>query len=152
MSIHAFIVEAKASCYVGGSGEADPSRIGSSDLAYEKGPFSYRDSYFGGTDFIGQEVVWENGLPIWAMNYYGRIDRDDLMSGADIVHDRQMRPALGAMHRQGRFLGGFCHEIGKYRHVAAKTGDCTKFTGEERNVVDGEAAYRLDYQGGLIRA
>lgn len=150
MSLHAFIVESKASCYVGGGAKAEPSRQGSNDFVFEKAPYAYRDSYFGGTDFIGQEVVWENGRAVWAMNYYGHIHRDDLMTGAD--GGMVIRQALAAMYRQGRFLGGFCHEIGKYRYVDTNTGDYTGFAGEERIMVDGEAAYHLLYHGGLVRA
>ena len=32
----------------------------------------YHDTYFGGTNFMGEEVVYEDSdAPIWGMNYYG---------------------------------------------------------------------------------
>lgn len=68
-----FIVQAKAATYVGNGNKTISCRIGSHDLKFQKGPFSYLDSYFGGTDFIGQEVVYYEETPVWAMNYYGRI-------------------------------------------------------------------------------
>ncbi len=68
-----FIVRAKAAAYVGQGPKSLSYRPGSHDLQFHDGDFSYLDSYFGGTDFIGQEVVYFRGKPVWAMNYYGRI-------------------------------------------------------------------------------
>jgi hypothetical protein len=64
----AFIVAAKRATYVAGGARAEPSRPGAHDLTFADGPFSYRDSYFGGTGFLGQEVVWRSGEPVWAMS------------------------------------------------------------------------------------
>src|SRR5260221_334446 len=71
--LNAFIVRAKANTYVGAGAPSASSRPGSHDLMFTESSFSYLDSYFGGTDFLGQEAVCEAGLPVWAMNYYGRI-------------------------------------------------------------------------------
>jgi hypothetical protein len=56
-ALERFIVRAKAHTYVSGAGQAESSRAGSHDLVFEDGDWSYRDSYLGGTDFLGQEVV-----------------------------------------------------------------------------------------------
>ena len=61
-----FIVQAKSATYVGGGNKSStPTRIGSHDLGFQSGDWNYIDSYFGGTDFIGQEVVWHQGIPLW---------------------------------------------------------------------------------------
>jgi hypothetical protein len=74
-------------------------------LVFAEAPFTYRDSYFGGTDFLGQEVVWNGDVPAWAMSYYGYIPRPDLIdptrAGATI------KAGLRALRCEGRFLGGF---------------------------------------------
>ena len=75
------IVRAKAACYVGGGAKGEPSRRGSQDLIWSDAEWEYRDSYFGGTNFIGQEVLWLRRTPYWAMNYYGFIIRPDLIDG-----------------------------------------------------------------------
>jgi len=31
------------------------------------------DTYLGGTKFAGVEAVWKNDVPVWAMNYAGRV-------------------------------------------------------------------------------
>lgn len=145
-----FIIEAKEMAYVGGKPpETVVTRPGAHEIRYEKAPYRYLDSYFGGTDFLGQELVWMKDEPVWAMNYYGRIIDPDRLDGerAGTV----IRQALGALYQEKRFLGGFTyvHPQGEYLDEAA--GDYRSFTGVERILVDGRLAYRLDYQGGLIK-
>ena len=53
-----FIVKAKAATYVGGGARGAACRPGSHDLEFADGDWSYLDSYFGGRDFIGEEVVY----------------------------------------------------------------------------------------------
>lgn len=99
------IVRAKAACYVGGGVKTEPSRPGSHDLTWSDGDWEYRDSYFGGTNFIGQEVLWFRRTPYWAMNYYGFICRPNLIDGERA--GATITKALSTMYRSGRFLGGF---------------------------------------------
>jgi hypothetical protein len=54
--LEAFVVRAKGSTYVGSGSTAESSRLGSHDLAFHSDEWLYRDSYFGGTDFLGQET------------------------------------------------------------------------------------------------
>ncbi|ULR46446.1 DUF5680 domain-containing protein [Rhizobium sp. K102] len=146
--LNEFVVEAKAASYVGGGVPRPPCRQGSHDIGYVRGDWRYLDSYFGGTDFAGQEVVWFADEPIWAMNYFGWVIAPDLIdaSAAGTV----IKAALSAMYRQGRFLGGmeFDHPFGRY--VDRSEGGCERFSGHECIMVDGRKAYALDYRGGLI--
>jgi hypothetical protein len=149
-TLETFIVRAKAATYVGGGAFRPPSRPGAHDIGHEEGSWRYLDSYFGGTDFIGEEVVWRDGAPVWAMNYYGRILRPDVIdaAGAGAV----IKEALSAMCKEGRFLGGFEHRAGSRLYVDASIGSVESFTGVERILIDGAETYRLDYHGGLIKA
>lgn len=56
--LNASIVKAKRATCVGDGKSSEPSRLGAHDLTFQDGHWSYRDSYFGGTDFLGQEAVW----------------------------------------------------------------------------------------------
>lgn len=149
-ALERFIVEAKAVSYVSGQpSTAAPTRLGAHDITYQRGPFSYLDSYFGGTDFLGQEVVWKDEAPIWAMNYYGRIldpERFDGERAGTVI-----KQALSALYQEKRFLGGFSyqHPLGEY--VDQSVGGCGSFHGVERIFVGGRVVYQLDYQGGLIK-
>lgn len=147
--LNGVIVRAKAATYVGGGIKAPASRPGSHDLGWSEGEWRYLDSYFGGTDFLGQEVVWRASEPVWAMNYYGYVLRPDLIdaerAGATI------KGALSAMYSEGRFLGGFEWEGAFGRYVDRSTGGVGQFRGREVILVDGVEAYGLDYFGGLVR-
>ena len=149
VDLQSFIVAAKAATYVGNGQAAASSRLSSHDLTFAKGTWSYRDSYFGGTDFIGQEVVWSHDDPVWAMNYYGYILRPDLIdaerAGATI------KAALTALYAEGRFLGGF-HWSGPHGvYDDTSDGDVAHFSGVETISVGGIVAYRLDYHGGRVK-
>ena len=144
-----FIVAAKAATYVGNGASRVPSRTGAHDLGYERDGWHYLDSYFGGTDFLGQETVWYLGEPVWAMNYYGRILRPDLIDAAGA--GRVIKASLSALYAQGRFLGGFEQDVGAARYADANSGTVEGFLGIERIFIGGTEAYRLDYHGGLIK-
>lgn len=144
------IVAAKAATYVGGGDPVAPSRRGAHEIAWAHGDWRYLDSYFGGTDFLGQEVLWFRDEPIWVMNYYGYILKPQLIDGARA--GATIKPALSALYREGRFLGGF-EWVGPHgRYVDTNRGGPAQFHGREVIVVDGLEAYALDYFGGLVKA
>jgi hypothetical protein len=147
-SLHDFIVRAKAATYVGGGQPAPACRPGSHDLKFSDGDWSYLDSYFGGRDFIGEEVVYFQGKPVWAMNYYGRILRPELISPAQA--GQVIKASLSEMYRQGRFLGGFVHKHAGFTYTDTSECNPTSFRGREFISVQGETAYELFYHGGLI--
>lgn len=148
--LNTVIVRAKAATYVGGGLKAEPSRPGSHDLGWSEGDWRYLDSYFGGTDFLGQEVLWRGPEPVWAMSYYGYIKRPDLLDG--VRAGETIKAALTAMYGEGRFLGGFdwAGPHGRYRDRSE--GGVEQFRGREVIWVDGTEAYALDYFGGLVKA
>ncbi|MGQ9622925.1 MAG: hypothetical protein ACUVTO_05725 [Candidatus Caldatribacteriaceae bacterium] len=45
--LHSFIVRAKQSTYAGGGPQLLPYRLGSHDLQFREGEWSYHDSYLG---------------------------------------------------------------------------------------------------------
>lgn len=148
-ALEAFIVAAKLATYVGNGARAEPSRPGAHDLTFTEGDWSYRDSYFGGTDFLGQEVAWLRGEPVWAMSYYGYITAPDLIDA--VRAGATIKAALSLMYTEGRFLGGFDWTGPHGAYADRSTGDVRHFQGLETIVVNGTEAYRLDYFGGLVK-
>ncbi len=148
-ALHAFIVEAKAHTYVGSGTPSLAHRPGAHDLEYHHPPFAYLDSYFGGADFIGEEVVYCEGQPVWAMNYYGRLLRPDLITAAEA--GQIIKASLTEMYREGRFLGGWRYETHGSLYVDTSTGEFTAFTGREWIERGREVVYELVYHGGLIK-
>ncbi|MGD0273300.1 MAG: DUF5680 domain-containing protein [Gaiellaceae bacterium] len=147
--LEAFIVKAKTATYAGSGAPVDSSRLGSIDLSFEEGDFSYRDSYFGGADFIGEEVVWQHGEPVWAMNYYGYILEPEKLS--DEESGKVIKESLTALYREGRFLSGFKHQTAHGLYVDTNVGDVSNFHGMEWTERGGERLYELRYHGGLIK-
>ncbi len=148
-NLHAFIVRAKATTYVGSGAHSAASRPGSHDLHFADGDWLYIDSYFGGTDFIGEEAVFHAGKPVWAMNYYGYILRPELLTGAEA--GGMIKASLARMYQEKRFLGGFRHSEGNLTYVDTSEGDLTHFHGKEWIEREGVMAYELVYHGGLIK-
>ncbi|MEN8173029.1 MAG: DUF5680 domain-containing protein [Chloroflexota bacterium] len=144
-----FIVGAKAATYVGDGSKSPSCRPGSHDLAFRKGDYWYLDSYFGGSDFIGQEVVYYQDAPVWAMNYYGRILKPALISAAEV--GQVIKESLSLMYGEGRFLGGFEHAVRGDTYSDTSTGDAASFRGEEWIRRGKIRVYELRYHGGLIK-
>jgi hypothetical protein len=148
-SLNNFIVRAKAATYVGSGEHTRPCRPGSHDLQFSDGEWSYLDSYFGGRDFIGQEVVYHAGKPVWAMNYYGYILRDDLITPEQA--GRMIKASLSHMYREGRFLGGYQHTEGELTYADTSEGTPAHFHGQETIRRGQIIAYELIYHGGLVK-
>lgn len=147
-ALHTFIVRAKAATYVGGGAKVTPCRPASHDLQFVDGDWSYLDSYFGGTDFIGQEAVWYASRPVWAMNYSGYILRPELITAAQA--GGMIKASLSLMYAENRFLGGFRHNNGDLTYFDTSDGDFSRFTGREWIERAGVKAYELVYHGGRI--
>jgi len=147
--LEAFIITAKAATYAGNGKKAEPTRPGSIDLSYEDGDLLYRDSYFGTGDFIGEEVVWHRGEPIWAMNYYGYILVPEELSAEE--SGKVIKESLTALYSEGRFLSGFKHQTSLGIYIDTNVGDVSNFHGLEWTERGGERLYELRYHGGLIR-
>jgi hypothetical protein len=151
LGLNEFIVEAKSRTYVGGGETAPSCRRGSHDIGHVSGKWRYLDSYFGGIDFAGQEVVWLDEMPIWAMNYFGRIvdpSLTDALGAGSLIE-----AALARLYRsEKRFLGAFDFEHPLGRYMDRNQGGCDHFTGREIIEVRERLAYELDYRGGLVKA
>lgn len=148
-AMEAVIVRAKAATYAGSGPQLLPYRLGSHDLQFADGEWVYHDSYFGDADFLGQEVVYRRGAPVWGMNYYGRLLLPGRISASEI--GQMIKRSLTLLYAEGRFLGGFEHVAGDLRYTDETEGDVRAFRGVERIYLSGELAYRLRYHGGLIR-
>lgn len=148
-ALEEFIVKAKANTYVGSWQKSSSSRPSSHDLQFSEGDFSYLDSYFGGTDFIGQEVVYFEGKPIWAMNYHGRILNPTLIDGQ--TAGRIIKEGLSKLYLEGRFLGGYENETSLGTYFDTNVGDVLSFRGLEWITTQDQKVYELVNHGGMIK-
>ena len=143
-----FIIKAKAATYVGGGKAVPSSRTDSHDLVFAEGNLRYLDSYYGGTDFVGQECVWDGNTPVWAMNYYGRIFDSSLIDASRAA--KVIKAALSKLYAQGQFLGEFNFTVDNYTYEDRNNGTYKQFTGVEKIFTQGKQVYQLDYHGGMI--
>lgn len=152
-----FLVKAKKSTYANSTIEkVIPSRVGSSDYNYEEEidnkKFIYHDTYFGGTKFMGEEVVYcDSNIPIWGMNYYGVTFDSSL---GEEAMDNALRPALMKVGEDESVIpvrGIKRFENNGYLYTFNVTGTIEKFDGVERIYKNNNLIYELHCSGGLIK-
>lgn len=152
IGLHNFLIEAKKETYANENVEKVKStRRGSHDYEYTKDNWTYHDTYFGGTDFQGQEVVYQQeDTPIWGMIYYGKTLDESLSEEA---MDKALRPALMQVGQDDVIpvRGPKEFENQGYQYTFKVTGDLTSFEGEETIEKEGTKVYILKCHGGIIR-
>lgn len=152
IDLHNFLIEAKKETYANENVEKVKStRRGSHDYEYTKDNWTYHDTYFGGTDFQGQEVVYRQAdTPIWGMIYYGKTLDESLSEEA---MDKALRPALMQVGQDDVIpvRGPKEFENQGYQYTFKVTGDLTSFEGEETIEKEGNKVYTLKCHGGIIR-
>jgi len=146
----AFIVEAKKSTYASAASFSNsrvtPSRLASKDLAFEAGDYKYLDTYVGGANFSGTEVVYYQENPVWSMNYNGRSlieETDGLIAFLTVV--------LGSVQPDLPFRGPTFYRDGKYTYFNTATGASDWFQGEEKIYYEESLIYELVYHGGTVK-
>jgi hypothetical protein len=142
-----FLIEAKKNTYAGDGKLSAPSRPVSKDLAFEQGDYLYIDTYLGSLDFIGEEAVWQQQKPIWAMNYYGVMLTDQIPEG----FSKCLKGALLNAPLEAPFRGPDHYYDGSLKYTCTWKGDIERFEGIEQIRYSGKEIYRLVFHGGSIR-
>ncbi len=150
--IRDFLIEAKKSTYANGTTEKiESNRLGSKDYEYKKDNMLYHDTYFGGTNFIGEEVVYIDNKICWAMNYYGVTLDENL---GEEAMDNALRPALmqvGVSENIIPVRGPREYKNGDFKYTFEVSGDLTNFSGIETIYKNDKKVYELKCNGGLIK-
>ena len=143
-SIIPFLLRAKRATYAGKGPESASSRPSSHDLQYRENDLLYIDSYLGGELFAGEEAVWRGSLPLWSMNYAGRV------TGQPFSGDF-LKEALSHATPEAPYRGPERYDRGGYAYICEITGDFAWFQGYERIAYEGRDIYECHFHGGLIR-
>lgn len=149
--IKKFLIEAKRQTYANESVEKiESSRLHSKDYEYRKDNMIYHDTYFGGTNFIGEEVVYVDNKPYWAMNYHG-VTLDN--SIGEEAMDKALRPALMLVGKSDIIpvRGPKEFHNGEYKYTFEIEGEFNYFSGIETIYKNNEKIYELKCSGGLIK-
>ncbi len=142
-----FLLKAKKNTYAAGDvGKVASSRAASHDLAYQEGEWSYLDTYLGGFAFAGEEAVWQQGKPIWAMNYYGKMTVESVPQG----FPEFLKHALLHVPPEAPYRGPAEYQEGAFTYACTWQGAPAVFRGEETIALNGQVIYRLFFHGGEI--
>ena len=150
--LYNFLVEAKKQTYANENiKKVQSSRESSFDYEYNNGQMIYHDTYFGGTKFMGEEVVYNsNNIPIWGMNYYGVTLNENL---SEEVIDNALRPALMLVGEDDilPLRGPKEYENNGYKYNFQVNGNLDYFEGVETIFRNEEKIYVLKCHGGIIK-
>ena len=145
-----FLKEAHRATYANKNAEkVEALRPGSHDYHFEQGEFTYHDTYFGGRDFMGEEIVYQSGKPVWGMNYHGYVLKDEI-STEDAT--KILRPAL--IQDVGDMLpvrGPREYAEGDSQYANKQEGTLERFSGIEEIFLSDKPVYRCLYHGGGIQ-
>lgn len=138
-----FIVNAKRNTYAKKKGKVSSCREGSNDYFYREGKYSYLDSFIGSSMFSGEEVVYDQMIAIWSMNYYGRV------LGKHFDGDF-LKAALMQVSASLPFRGPQCYHQGDYCYINDVNGDTEYFYGKEEIFYQDIKIYECLYHGGIV--
>lgn len=148
----AALVKAKRAGYAGTDDDEsipNPLLPHSKELGWEEEPWTYRDIYFGMTQFTGLETLSHDQQPVWAMAYSGGLTRPS-NSAAYLDLFAFLRGALMLMPVDLPLRGPARHEIGNRVYTMRCEGTVNRFSGTEVISQSGQVLYSARFAGGLI--
>ena len=141
-----FLITAKKNTYAAGITEnvVDDAK----ESVYEQDEYSYKDRYYGTSQFSGEEIVKENGVVIWSMNYYGGLLVNNVEEGKINTF---LKKALLKVPLDIPFRGPkkFIDKDFKYENNVS--GNIRNFKGTECIFYKKIKVYSLEYHGGIIK-
>lgn len=142
-----FLTEAKRQTYAAGGEPAPPLIPGSHQYEYRSGDWLYRDIYYGGEFFAGQEMVFYRNRPWWSMVYSGGVKAEQ-PPGAEIY--TFLQSALKLVDPSMPYRGPSTYQQGEYRYACAVRGEPEWFEGVEIIFFREKVVYQLTFSGGMI--
>lgn len=139
-----FLLRAKRLTYAGKSNITTPSRLASHDYEYSEGDLRYQDTYLGGEHFAGEEAVWYQGLPVYSMNYVGRVLHDSFSGDF-------LKEALLHVPEDIPYRGPLCYHNGDFTYHCNVRGEFHWFQGYEEIFCQGNKVYECYFHGGDIK-
>lgn len=139
-----FLIKAKQATYAGKGPESVSSRPNSHDYFYTEGNLTYIDTYLGGETFIGEECLWQGGIPLWAMNYCGRV----IAAGFD---GDFLKEVLCNASFEKPYRGPEKYSRGGLTYECSVQGDFAWFQGYETIYLHSQKVYECVFHGGKIK-
>ncbi len=139
-----FLIRAKKATYAGKGPEMQSSRPQSRDLEYSEDNLKYIDTYLGAEKFAGEEALWEENKPFWAMNYCGRVLGNGFQG--DFLKEALLNVQLDMPYRGPKEF-----KKGNLVYNCAIDGDFEWFSGHEEIYEGNVKVYECVFHGGTIK-
>lgn len=140
-----FLLAAKKNTYASSDNKTVSCRTNSRDFCYQDNTgYKYYDSYLGGECFSGEEAVWLHNIPVWGMNYTGRV------IGKNFNGDF-LKEVLREVSSDVPFRGPEIYTKGDYHYHCKVDGEFVWFQGYEEIFYMDEKIYECYFHGGAIR-
>ncbi len=120
---------------------------GTEQMAFDQGPWRYRDRYAGQNPYGGQEILWFEGRAFWMKNYLAEVVSESC--SAEEIY-RFQRLALGNPDPSHLMRGPAAFRDGRFRYENRIEGDLHRFAGEEFIYFDDLEVYRMILHGGKL--
>ncbi|MFA7243691.1 MAG: DUF5680 domain-containing protein [Patescibacteria group bacterium] len=146
-----FLYEANKNGYAGDGNEVSPQRQGFDEIEYKEGDWLFHDSYTGHYFAPGQEIVYFEGKPVWAMAYAGGMAFDH--HGDKELTKKTiefLKTALLAMDPESPFRGPQHFHDGNFEYFSALTGNIEDFADNEYIEYKDEVVFSQNFIGGVI--
>ena len=145
-----FLGEANKSTYANKDApKAVSTRLKSEDYHFEKGGLIYHDTYFGGRDFIGEEIVYKSKKPVWGANYFGFIFDENV--GEKDVYNFLRQALMQEYDDEIPIRGPVKFSDGEWGYTFSVKGALGNFAGKEEISLNGRIVYRCFVHGGFIK-
>ncbi len=139
-----FLCAAKKSTYKSNEIETHDSKQNSHKILYSKENLKYTRSYVGKKQFIGEESLLKNDVPIWGMNYTGRI----IDKGFSINF---LKEALSLVPKDHPYRGPMVYQNEEYKYHCIVHGEFEWFNGYEEIFFNDIKVYECNFHGGYIK-
>ncbi len=139
-----FLIRAKQKTYAGHGVEVTSSRPASHDLRYEEQNLLYIDTFLGGEKFTGEEALWKDDVPLWSMNYSGRVTGENF--SGDFLKEALFNVPAAAPYR-----GPAIYKNGDYSYHCKVDGSFEWFQGYEEIFYLDNKIYELYFHGGIVK-
>lgn len=139
-----FLCRAKKATYAGKGAETAASRPNSHDLRFIENGLKYIDTYLGGEKFAGEEALWLDDSPFWAMNYMGRIIADGFSGDF-------LKECLSLVPKEYPYRGPLVYQNGEFKYHCVVNGEFEWFSGYEEIFRNDIKVYECIFHGGCIK-
>ena len=130
-----------------GNSEVNEEKLpnGENIIHFRNGDFEFKDVYYGGEPYAGQEVIFANGRAVWAMQYRGRIEPDEDFAP---IYAFLGKVLTGTKIGLPRGIDGTREK--EFSYDFKMDGDLDEFSAHETISRSGKIIYSADFLGGLV--